>query len=125
MNNRQHPEMPNDLQLNELEPKERSAGKPANGAAGGDRPFQIFAEPWLINGDGEVVTSRGDLVANPMGCDLVSKIVGLSPERLSQLTVLAEAAFMQRIVACVNACEGISTEDLLACTGLIARVGGR
>lgn len=121
MNDRQHSQMTPHPQINE----ERSAGKHTNGAAGGDRPFQIFAEPWRINGDGVVVTSRGDVVVDPVGCDLTSNIDGLTADKLAQLTKLAESAFMQRIIACVNACEGISTEDLLQCTGMIARVGAR
>jgi hypothetical protein len=81
-----------------------------NDRAAEEQPLS-FQEPWKIGEFGDVVTCIGDIAVDPFG----STFEYMGP--------LAEQEFMRRITVCVNACQGVPTEDLERCTGLIVRVG--
>lgn len=65
-------------------------------------------EPWVVD-------SRPDLGDKFYSDDETGSIIGECPEyRFAMRSVEERFANVRRIVACVNACEGISTEDLEA-----------
>ncbi len=62
----------------------------------------LYHEPWEVDERGDVVDAGSDIVVDSYGCTL--------PEPDDQRA-------MRRIVACVNACDGIATEDLKMVAG--------
>lgn len=95
--------------------KETRAHQDAGAAAAGEtrpqaQPFLVvdaaaaglYGEPWALDNGGAVHDAAGNTIAEPVGCELVE------PDDIRA---------MERIVACVNFCNGVATEDLL-------RVGG-
>ncbi len=86
-------------------PVTQSSKRPAN-----KRPAS-FHERWKIGEFGDVVTCVGDIVVDP------------SWSTLRYMGPLASGQYMRRIVACVNACHGVATEDLEQCIGIVARIG--
>lgn len=67
----------------------------------------LHGEPWAMDSDGSVHDATGNTVAEPVGCDLVE------PD---------DARALERIVTCVNYCDGISSADLVR--GAAVRIGG-
>jgi hypothetical protein len=62
--------------------------------------YTQFLEPWRVAEEeqaGEILNAAGLVIVDPMG---------------STLDIADEASYMRRIVACVNACAGVPTEDL-------------
>jgi len=60
----------------------------------------VFHEPWSLDGIGVVRDGLGRMVTDQIGAELSG--------------VDEDTAFMRRIVACVNHCAGMRTEDLEA-----------
>ena len=57
----------------------------------------LYGEPWAVDETGAVHNAAGNTIADPVGCELVE------PD---------DAIAMRRMVACVNACDGISSSHL-------------
>lgn len=105
---RQHPEMRHDVQPKPYN-QERSKFEPATGPATTGEWSPTLREPWSQNDFGDVVNAEGETVVDVIGCE-----VGSSDDVVRSYYEIMdlEQAYMRRIVACVNACEGISTEAL-------------
>ena len=69
-----------------------------------------YGEPWTTSADGEVLDRDGQIVVDPYGCTLAE------PD---------DVRASRRIVACVNHCAGVPTEDLCRETERAAAGGGR
>lgn len=99
-------------------PAEKAGSTETSGTAAREmrpRPFLVrhnalpglYAEPWAIDETGAVHDSQGTTIAEPVGCELVE------PD---------DARAMERIVACVNYCDGIATDYLRR--GVTLPIGG-
>jgi len=69
-----------------------------------------YGEPLTLSGDGEVLNAEGHVIVDPYGCSLYE------PDDLHM---------MRRIVACVNHCMGVPTDELCRETERAAAGGGR
>jgi hypothetical protein len=67
---------------------------------------QKFSEPWELAEDGTVTTSSGDIVHLKCG------------DSAEYTALFAEAGYMRRIVACVNACEGLESDKIERSAGV-------
>lgn len=75
-------------------------------------------EPWKINHDDS--TEEWSIVTNQHGSIVANVNEETGPELAGSIPVMRKMPGMEnarRIVACVNACAGFTTEDLLAHTG--------
>jgi hypothetical protein len=73
-----------------------------------DPPPPTLHEPWRVV-DGDVLNAAGELVLDSLG-------MAVHPGQDAEIDAIIalENLYMRRIVACVNACEGLGTEQLQA-----------
>lgn len=62
-----------------------------------NQPIGEFGEPWVVKWDTGMLTGNGDVIGDICSDDL-------TPEE--------DEAYAARIVACVNACAGVPSEQL-------------
>ncbi len=86
---------------------ERMSTDAEQGAAVVGESLPSFFEPFAVTEFGDVINNRGDIVVDIFGTNL------------EHLGATATEQYMRRIVACVNACHYIPTENLEKIAGMM------